>query len=26
VIPVAIAVGGLVWLYAAWKGERQGAV
>ncbi len=24
VIPVAIAVGGLVWLYAAWRGERQG--
>jgi MFS family permease len=22
VIPVAIAVGGLVWLYAAWQGER----
>jgi MFS transporter, Spinster family, sphingosine-1-phosphate transporter len=25
VIPVAIAVGGLVWLYAAWQGERQAA-
>jgi hypothetical protein len=22
VIPAAIAVGGLVWLYAAWRGER----
>jgi len=25
VLPAAIAVGGLVWLYAAWRGERQAA-
>lgn len=25
-IPVAIALGGLIWLYAAWQGERSGAV
>jgi MFS family permease len=25
VIPVAIAVGGIIWLYAAWQGERKTA-
>ncbi|HXO20402.1 MAG TPA: MFS transporter [Thermoanaerobaculia bacterium] len=23
IIPVAMAVGGMIWLYAAWRGERQ---